>query len=284
MRIGAKLPNSGALPTANGIPAMARRLETAGFDSIWVSDHVVMPATVTSTYPYASGGAMSWATEDPWYDAFVALSMAAAVTERVELGTAVLVLPQRQPIVLAKQIASLDRLAGGRFVFGVGAGWLEEEFDALATPFSSRGARMEEWITLLRSCWTGRPDEFHGTHYDLPAGVMCQPTPAREIPILIGGTTAPALRRAREIGDGWLGIQSAAALDPVAIAAMTASLAGRRMVLRIVESTNRHDEVVAALPGLAAAGITDIAVDVDWDGDVEAQAERLLGAAGARST
>ena len=281
MRIGAKLPNSGALPTAIGIPAMARRLEAAGFASLWVSDHVIMPETVTSTYPYASGGVMSWATEDPWYDAFVALAMAAAVTERVELGTAVLVLPQRQPVVLAKQIASLDRLAGGRFVFGVGAGWLEEEFVALATPFASRGARMEEWITLLRECWTGRPAAFHGAHYDLPAGVMCQPTPARDIPILIGGTTAPALRRARTIGDGWLGIQSAAALDPDALAAMTAPLAGRRLVLRIVDSTPRHDEVVAAVPGLIAAGITDIAIDVDWDGDLEAQAARLLAAAAA---
>lgn len=281
MRVGAKLPNSGSLPAELGIPRMAGELERNGFASLWVSDHVVMPATVTSRYPYASDGAATWATSDPWYDAVVALAMAAAVTEHAELGTAVLVLPQRNPVLLAKQIASLDRLAGGRVVLGVGAGWLAEEFAALDTPFESRGRRTDEWIDLLRACWTGRPDAFDGIHYHLPADVVCEPTPARAVPILVGGTTAAALRRARERGDGWLGIQSADALDVGAIESAMAALGDSpRRVLRIVGSAGFGAHVADTLPALAAAGITDVVVDVDWAGDIAAQAGLLLDAAG----
>jgi probable F420-dependent oxidoreductase len=279
MRVGAKLPNSGGLPTQVGIPHMAAALEGAGFASLWVSDHILMPETVRSRYPYAPDGAATWPTDDPWYDAIVALSMAAAVTSHVELGTAVLVLPQRQPVILANEVASLDRLAGGRIVLGVGAGWLAEEFRALATPFESRGARTDEWIRLLRACWTGRPDAFDGAHYDLPEGLVFEPTPARPVPILVGGTTPAALRRARALGDGWLGIQSYDHLDPVALAAAVERAGVARNVLRIVGSTGRSEEVAAAVPQLAASGITDVVVDVDWSDDVDAQAARLLAAA-----
>lgn len=278
MQVGAKLPNSGALPAQLGIPHMAAMLEAAGFASLWVSDHVVMPATVTSRYPYAVDGAATWATDDPWYDAIVALSMAAAVTSRAELGTAVLVLPQRQPVILAKEIASLDRLAGGRVVLGVGAGWLAEEFEALATPFESRGGRTDEWIALLRACWTGHPDAFDGDHYRLPPGVVCQPTPARPVPILVGGTTRAALRRAREHGDGWLGIQSFDRLDVASLAAATEQVGGGRKVLRLVGSTGHSADVARVMPQLADAGITDVVVDIDWDEDVVEQAERLIAA------
>jgi probable F420-dependent oxidoreductase len=280
MRVGAKLPNSGALPVELGIAWMAGELEASGFTSLWVSDHVVMPATVSSRYPYASDGVATWSTDEPWFDAIVALAMAAAVTEHAELGTAVLVLPQRQPVVLAKQVASLDRLAGGRVILGVGAGWLAEEFAALATPFGSRGSRTDDWIDLLRACWTGRPERFHSEHYHLPQDVVCEPTPARPIPILVGGTTRAALRRARQRGDGWLGIQPADAIDVGAIEAAGGQLNGvERKVLRIVGSAKLGNTVAAAIPNLAAAGITDVVVDVDWDGDVAAQAAQLNAAA-----
>jgi probable F420-dependent oxidoreductase len=282
MRVGAKMPNSGGLPVSLGVPRMAGELEASGFASLWVSDHVVMPRTVASRYPYADDGVATWATDDPWYDSIVALTMAAAVTDSVELGTAVLVLPQRQPVVLAKQLASLDRLAGGRIVLGVGSGWLAEEFAALATPFESRGRRTDEWIDLLRACWNGRPPAFDGEHYQLPADVVCEPTPARPIPILVGGMTAPALRRARQRGDGWLAIQQAGALDVAAIEAVADRLDGvARRVLRIIGSAGRSGEIAAALPALADAGITDVVVDVDWAGDVPAQAAVLLAAARA---
>jgi probable F420-dependent oxidoreductase len=279
MRVGAKLPSSGPLPAQLGIPHMAATLEAVGFASLWVSDHVVMPATVTSRYPYASDGVATWATDDPWYDAIVVLSMAAAVTSTAELGTAVLVLPQRQPVILAKEIASLDRLAGGRVVLGVGAGWLAEEFAALATPYESRGGRTNEWIALLRACWNGRPDAFDGEHYRLPGGVVCEPTPARPVPILVGGTTRAALRRAREHGDGWLGIQSFDTLDVAALAAATEQVGAERSVLRLGGASGRSADVARAIPQLADVGITDVVVDIDWSGDVAEQAAVLLAAA-----
>jgi probable F420-dependent oxidoreductase len=279
MRVGAKLPSSGPLPAQLGIPHMAATLEAAGFASLWVSDHVVMPATVTSRYPYAADGVATWATDDPWYDAIVALSMAAAVTSTAELGTAVLVLPQRQPVILAKEIASLDRLAGGRVVLGIGAGWLAEEFEALGTPYGTRGGRTNEWIALLRACWTGRPDAFEGEHYRLPGGVVCEPTPARPVPVLVGGTTRAALRRAREHGDGWLGIQSLDTLDVAALAAATEQVGGDRSVLRLGGASGRSADVAKAIPQLADAGITDVVVDIDWSGDVAQQAAVLLAAA-----
>ena len=187
MRLGAKLPSSGPLPAELGVPQMARRLEQAGFASLWVSDHVVMPTTVVSRYPYSGDGAMTWITDDPWYDALIVLAQAAAVTESVELGTAVLVLPQRNPVLLAKQVASLDRLAGGRVVLGVGAGWLAEEFDALMTPFDSRGSRMDEWIALLPRLLDGDAAGVRG--HALPVARRCR------VPADAGATGAGVGRR-----------------------------------------------------------------------------------------
>ena len=191
MRVGAKLPNSGALPVDIGHSAHGGRLEASGFASVWVSDHVVMPATVTSRYPYAADGAATWATNDPWYDSIVALAMAAAVTDHAELGTAVLVLPQRQPVILAKQIASLDRLAGGRVVLGVGAGWLAEEFAALATPFDSRGARTDEWIDC---CGRAGPE---GRTASTAPTTSCRPTSCASRRPLARSRSSSAGRRGR---------------------------------------------------------------------------------------
>ena len=151
--IGAKLPNSGPVALDRGVPDLARALEGAGFDSVWVSDHIVLPREIRSRYPFAEDGRATWPPDVPYLDSLIALSHAAGVTERVTLGIAVLVLPLRHPIVAAKQLASIDVASGGRLRLGVGAGWLREEFEALDVPFESRGARLEEWIELLRSCW-----------------------------------------------------------------------------------------------------------------------------------
>lgn len=291
MRIGAKVPSSGDLPTSLGIPEMARTLEAAGCQSLWVSDHVVLPRTIESHYPFAADGRATWPTDAPFVDAVVALGLIAGATRTADFGTAVLVLPLRHPVVLAKQLASLDALSGGRLRLGVGAGWLREEFDALGVPFDTRGKRFVEWIRLLRACWTGFPPAVHGEHYDLPADVVCLPTPARPVPVLVGGHSPVALRRAGSLGDGWLAQQSLDALDPAELAAGAqaardaATAAGRdpaglSLVLRVVDTAGRAAELASRLPELAACGVGEVVVDVRWDEDPGPQIARLRDAAG----
>ncbi len=281
VRIGAKVPNSGDLPTRLGIGAMARRLEDAGFDSLWCSDHIVMPDRIESVYPFSDDGRATWDPATPWFDAVVAMALMGAATERAEIGVAVLVLPLRRPVEFAKQIATIDALSGGRVALGVGAGWLAEEFEALEVPFATRGSRLEEWIELLADCWTGTPRGRAGRHYTLPEGVLCEPARPDPPPVLVGGTSQVAIRRAATLGDGWVGLQRAPRLDPGAIAADVAALrdhaerAGRdpdalRVVLRIIESVGRSDVVAAALADRARAGETAVIVDTSWDGSGDA--------------
>ncbi len=294
MRLGAKLPNSGPLAMSRGIPTLARTLEEAGFDSIWVSDHVVLPRTIGSRYPFAADGRATWATDSPYLDALVALALAAATTERVLLGTAVLVLPLRHPVIFAKQAASIDVASGGRLELGVGAGWLAEEFAALDVPFEMRGGRLVEWMEIVRDCWTGAPAAHTSERYSLPAEILCLPAPAHRIPLLVGGHSKIALTRAGRFGDGWLAQQSLDALSIEELehgaAAMRAAAqqSGRdpdqlRLVLRIVDSANRSDAVADQLAPLARAGVDEVIVDVAWDGDGPSRdASTLKAAIGAR--
>jgi probable F420-dependent oxidoreductase len=289
LRIGAKLPNSGPLPQALGIAAMARALETSGFDSLWVADHVVQPRAIDSRYPFAADGRATWPTDAPYVEALIALALAASVTERATLGTAVLVLPLRSPVMFAKQAASIDTASGGRLKLGVGAGWLEEEFEALDVPFADRGGRTEEWIELARNCWTGTPAAHASARYTLPANMLMVPPPDRPIPILMGGHSRVALARAGRLTDGWLGQQALPELDTDELEAAAAEMreaaqgagrdpAGLEVVLRIVQSAGHADELARRLPALAAAGVDEVIVDLDWDGDLAAQHATLRGA------
>jgi probable F420-dependent oxidoreductase len=288
VRIGVRIPTSGALPTEIRIPELARSAEAAGFESLWVSDHVVMPATFESPYPFAADGRPTWPATTPYIDALVALGLIVAVTERAAVGTAVLVLPLRHPIIVAKQLASLDACSGGRLRLGVGAGWLREEFDALGVPFDTRGSRLVEWIELLRNCWTGTPTAQAGAHYSLPDGVLCLPKPVHEIPVLIGGHSQAALRRAGRHGDGWLAQQSLDAIDTDEIEAaagvMRVEAEGREafrgeIVVRLVDSAGRAGDVAQRLPDLARAGVDEVIVDVAWtDGDPAADYDRMSAA------
>jgi probable F420-dependent oxidoreductase len=276
IRIGAKVPNSGPLPERLGIGAMAAELEAAGFESLWVSDHIVLPAAIESRYPFADDGRATWATDTPYFDALIALALIAQATERARIGTAVLVLPLRQPVVFAKQAASIDVASGGRLCLGVGAGWLEEEFDALNVPFEGRGRRLEEWISITRACWTGAPVPSQSELYDLPPGVLCLPRPAHDVPLLIGGHSRVALRRAGRVGDGWLAQQALPELapdelaGPIEVMRAAAAEAGRepaslQVVLRIVESAGRSDELALRVPELEAVGVDEIIVDVSLE-------------------
>jgi probable F420-dependent oxidoreductase len=274
IQLGVKLPHTGPAVASGSVPERARELEAAGFDSLWVSDHVVLPDVIASPYPFAADGRATWPTDTPYLESIVVLAAAAAATTRVRLGTAVLVLPQRNPVLLAKQVASVAQIAGGRIELGVGAGWLREEFDALDAPFDGRGARMLEWIDVLRACWAGRPPELAGRHYHLPPGLLVLPAPPAPVPVHIGGHSPRALRRAGTAGDGWLAQQSVLDLDTDLLASeagvvrAAAAAAGRdpgslRIVARLVDSAGRAAVVASRLASLAKAGVDEVIVDVD---------------------
>jgi probable F420-dependent oxidoreductase len=255
---------------------MAQALEEAGFDSIWVADHIVMPGKIVSHYPFSDDGAPAWPVDRPWHDAVIALALAIASTSRVEVGTAVLVLPLRHPVELAKQVATLDVESGGRMTLGVGVGWLAEEYEAMGLDFASRGERMSESLQVLRECWTGRPSSLNGKHFRLPPDVRCLPTPVHHVPILIGGNTKAALRRAAVEADGWLGLQRTGRFDIRKVAESIASVrsnaesVGRdpealRIVLRIIESAGSQSLIANWLRELDGVGVTDVIVDVNWE-------------------
>ena len=291
VRIGVSLPSRGPAMPRGGLsaPEAARAAEQMGFDSVWMSDHVVMVEGAASPYPFAEDAKITWPEDAPMFDCLVALAAAGAVTSRVEVGTCVLIAPQRNPIVAAKQAATLDALTGGRLVLGVGAGWLAEEFAALGAPFEGRGKRLDEWIAVFRDCWTGRPAARNYEHWSVPPGVLCYPTPAGELPILVGGMGPPALRRAGRLAEGWMAFQYTHALDPEEIAAgrrvieEAAAAAGRPPPLRLAMQTPGPLEPLAErLVELAAAGVTDVVVSVDWSAPEQVEdGLRLLEQAGS---
>ena len=192
MRFGVHLPQYGHASGPEQIRRAAVQAEELGFSDVWVFDHLAVPAG--QSYPVAYS-----------YEPIVALTWAAAATNRVGIGTSVLVLPYRHPVFLAKALGSLDLLSGGRLVLGAAGGWLQAEFDALGVPFDQRGSLTEETIDFLRACWDGpQPVTFEGRHVTV-RDMRILPQPGRRIPIWVGGSAPPALRRAAERGDGWHG-------------------------------------------------------------------------------
>ncbi len=201
MRYGFALPK-----TADGgeLLRFARAVEELGFESVWTGDHIVLPTEETDQYPYTPDGRFVARPDDPQLDAFIVLAYIASATERIDIGTTVAIVPYRNPVVQAKMFATLDVLTGGRAVCGVGVGWLEKEFDALAASYKDRGAVTDEYLQIFRTLWLDREPEFRGEHYDF-GGVYFAPKPVRggHIPIWVGGHTRRAIRRAVKYGDAW---------------------------------------------------------------------------------
>jgi probable F420-dependent oxidoreductase len=201
LEFGVHLPHVGPFASPEAIAGVARKAEELGYHSIWVSDHIITPRKMESPYP---GGRYPIQPEWPFLEPVATLLYAAAVTQRVRLGTSVIVITQRNPVLLAKQLATLDVLSGGRLIFGAGAGWMKEEFAALNAPFASRGPRMAEFLEVIRRCWTEDDPSFHGRFYDLEdVGVYPKPVQKPHPPVWVGGWVDGALRRVARYGDAW---------------------------------------------------------------------------------
>jgi probable F420-dependent oxidoreductase len=170
---------------------------------LWGGEHVILPSTIESRYPYTADGKIPAEPDTPIPDPLIWLAFAAAAAPTMRLGTCILIVPQRNPLVLAKELATLDMLSGGRVELGLGVGWLKEEFDALGVPWERRGARNDEYIAAMRTLWSGPEVEFHGEFVDFPP-VTCSPRPVQDsIPILVGGDTDVAINRAVRLADGY---------------------------------------------------------------------------------
>jgi probable F420-dependent oxidoreductase len=251
---------AGARPEV--IRAVARAAEAHGFATLWSGEHVVLVDSPASRYPYSADGRIAVASDADWLDPMLALSYAAAVTSRITLATGVLLLPEHNPVLVAKQAATLDVLSGGRFTLGVGVGWSAEEFAALGVPFASRGRRTAEYVAAMRTLWSQDVASFHGefTRFD-EVRVNPRPVRGRRIPVVVGGNSDAALSRVAAFGDGWYGFN----LPAAAVAERAGALAGQcrrhgREPGDLSIAVSLSDGSPGMLPGLAAAGVTELAV------------------------
>ena len=209
MRIGLHALGIGAGADPAVITAVARAAEDSGFATLWAGEHVVMVDQPDSVYPYADDGRIAVPSNADWLDPLVLFGFVAAVTSRLRLGTGVLLLPEHNPVTVAKSVASLDRLSGGRFALGVGIGWSAAEFDALGVSFTGRGRRTEEYVEAMRVLWREDVSSYVGSHVRFE-GVRCYPKPVRRtVPVVFGGNSDRALRRVAAYGDGWYGFNVA---------------------------------------------------------------------------
>ncbi|MDQ1373735.1 MAG: hypothetical protein QOJ09_1073 [Actinomycetota bacterium] len=208
MDFGIIFANVGPAVEPDYAAALGQLAEENGFESIWTVEHVLVPADYTSEYPYSPTGKMPGPEESPIPDPLVWLTHVGAHTTRIKLATGVLILPQRNPLVLAKEVATLDVLSKGRAILGVGVGWLREEFDAIGVPFDERGPRTDESIDALRALWSQPDSTFHGRFFDFERAKSYPKPVQATVPIVIGGHTKPAARRAGRLGDGFFPARS----------------------------------------------------------------------------
>jgi probable F420-dependent oxidoreductase len=259
MRIGIHLPQFGRAISTRGIHRAAVQAETLGFDDVWVSDHLVVPADQAYPGPYL-------------YDPLMALAFAGAVTDRVGLGTSVLVATQYpSPLAMANSLASLDYMSGGRLIVGAGIGWSRPEYEALGAAFSQRGRRLDEIISLWRTAWRDDPATHNGEFYPFH-NIRVLPKPAHEIPIWLGGTSDAAIDRAARLADGYHGIGVA----PEDAGALVQRIRGARpedsftISMRVPWGVGVEPATVqATLEAYEAAGIQHLLYALDR-GDIEA--------------
>ncbi|HEY7539814.1 MAG TPA: LLM class F420-dependent oxidoreductase [Methylomirabilota bacterium] len=261
MKFGLRYASLGRYANGPAAVELAQAAEAAGFDSIWTVEHVVVPHGYQSRYPYSESGRMGSGFEDfPIPDPLIWLSYVASATRTIKLGTAILILPQRNPVVTAKAIATLDHLAGGgRVLLGIGVGWLAEEFATLGVPFDDRGPRTDEYVAAMRALWSQERASFSGRFVSFRE-VFCRPRPADgRIPIIVGGDTRAAARRAGRLGDGYFPARGASQdlLDEMRRAAGEAGRTPDDIEITVSAPTEPHE-----IEALARRGVKRVAVPV----------------------
>jgi probable F420-dependent oxidoreductase len=241
VKLGFSLQGRGALADREAITSLAQRADALGFDSIWVTDRLLIPVKSASPYPYSATGAFPLGPDEPWLEPLTAVTYLTTVTRRIKVGTSVLVIPYRNPVVTAKALATADYLSGGRVILGAGVGWWREEFDALGVRFEDRADRTVEYLRLMKEIWTGSRVRFEGRFARIAeaGGVRPQPAQKPHIPIWIGGHTRAALARVVDVGDGWhpLGLRPPVKLYPAEMAAAVRRLSDMAATARRDPST-----------------------------------------------
>jgi probable F420-dependent oxidoreductase len=268
MKISVIFPSVAYREGPQAVARLIQGIEAIGYDQLDMFDHVLMG------YPTQTRGKPFYPSKMPIMEALMTLSFAAALTEKIGLGTGVLVLPQRQPALVAKQVSTLDILSGGRVRLGIGVGWQESEYDALEENFHNRGARVDEAIMLLRSYWGDERIDFFGDFYHADAMAMePKPPQGRNIPIWIGGAVPQTLRRAGEMGDGWMGQfvkDNATAKKLMATIRHHAEAAGRdpaaiSMQLSLAPSGNQDESTFYKQPQQLLARLVELKdLGFDW--------------------
>ncbi len=223
MEFGFSLPSRGPLAKPAILLRLARKAEALGYACVTVSDHVVLPTKSSAPYPYSPNGELPGGSRQDYLEPLTLMAWILAATRRIRVGVSVLVVPYRNPVVTAKQIATLDAISGGRVILGCGVGWWPEEFQALAAPpFAERGAVTDEYLRLMKELWTKEEPRFSGKYYQV-SDVTLLPKPVQKPhpPLWIGGHTPAAIRRAGELGDGWhpIGLRGPVGLSPEEYAA-----------------------------------------------------------------
>lgn len=261
LHFGLRYCNTGRYVDGALAVELVQAAEEAGFESAWTVEHTVVPEGHASAYPYSADGRMAGGAYDfPLPDPLIWMAYVAARTRTIKLGTGILILPQRNPVVTAKQVATLDAMSGGRVLLGIGVGWLKEEFEAIGASFHDRGARTDEYMAVMRALWGQERPAFNGRFVRFD-GAFCRPRPVRgTVPIHVGGHSKAAARRAGSLGDGFFPARgNAPAL--VAEARQAAVAAGRDP--DALEVTLSCPEDLEELPALKAQGVTRVLVPVN---------------------
>ncbi len=213
----ALVPINIGMQSLEQVIGLAQLVESLGFESVWTFEHVMVPLEYESRYPYSKDGKMGGGADSAFLDPLIALTAVAAHTRTLRLGTGVNILSQANPLLLAKQAATLDLLSNGRFMLGAGIGWLKEEFDAMGVPFERRGARFDDYVVAMRKVWSGEVVEHHSDFINW-SGFLSYPLPVQKggVPIVIGGSKGKAFERIARYGDGWFApTNDAATLAPM---------------------------------------------------------------------